>query len=157
MRKLFVLFIVLAMFMTLPLAAANAQDERFEADIHTEIYPVGIAPDGGEIWEGGFYVLIGGDVVETGVVRYTVYGDAAAAHYRGKYRDASTGNLVHTTGKVFLTGFDETTGVATYAVTEEIVSSTDGVAGHAEGVIYLQVGADGTALFAHGWNHWILN
>lgn len=158
MRRLFVLLVVLGMFLAMPLAAANAQEERFEADIHAVAVPVGVAPDGAEIWQGTFEVVIGGAVVETGTITSHVYTvDGSAVHFRTEYVDDLTGDVANTTGKAFLTGFDETTGVLSYVVTEKIVSSTSGIRGHARGFAFVTLDENGVGVLLEGWNHWILN
>ena len=157
MRRVFVLLVVLGMLFAMPLAAANAQDERFEVDIHASASLVGQNADGCDVSAGGFYVVFDGAIVETGQVRLTSCAneDASRVHYAAKYRDASTGNIVNTTGKGVLVAADLDAGVFTYALTERIGSSSDGTAGHAEGSAVVTV--TDTGFTVDWWNHWILN
>lgn len=158
MRRLFVLLVVLGMLLAMPLAAANAQDERFESDIYSEGVPVGVAPDGAEIWVGTFEVHIGGAIVETGSVTSYVYTvDGSAVHFRAHYVDDSTGNTVDTVGKAFVVDFDEVNGVLTYVVNEHIVASSTGVDGSARGTGYVTLDDAGVGALLQGWNHWILH
>ena len=132
MRRLFVLLVVLAMFLAMPLASATAQDERFEVDIHTYVTLVGQDARGCDILTGGFVVVAGGVTVETGDARMTacVAEDVSRAHYKVRYRDASTGNIVSTDGKAGLVDADFDAGVLSYSFRERIRSSTDGIDGH---------------------------
>jgi hypothetical protein len=159
MRRLFALLAVFGMLFALPVAAANAQDDRFEADIYSSADNVGTTADGATVWQGGFLIDVGGVTVETGLVRYTVYEneDASAIHYRALYRDDSTGNIVRTTGEGSLVEVDEVNGVLTFALTERIVSSTDGVSGHAEGYAYVQLDENGVAVSVEALMHWIIS
>ncbi len=158
MRRIFVLIIALAMFLVVPMATASAQDDRFEATIRSSGMQVGVNDQGGAFAEATFEVIMGGAVVETGVVSTVTYpsADGAVVRFFSTYVDDSTGNVVNTFGKTVLVAGDAATGIFRYIGTERILSSTTGVMGHARGYIDVTIYPDAPFEF-EGEADWILN
>lgn len=81
MRRIFVLLTVLGMIAVAP-AAASAADLHQEVTLTTEQTLVGVADDGGDIYEGYHYLYdADGNVVDEGPVTTTVYPTAGGQRY----------------------------------------------------------------------------
>lgn len=135
MRRLFVLLVVFGTLLAMPLAAANAQTERFEIDVHVSVSFVGVDDAGCELSVGTYDTLFDGVVIEFGDVSLTscLNEDGSRARYFVTYVDAVNGNVGTTLGKATLTDADFDAGVFSYSLHETITSSTAGVTGNARG------------------------